>query len=153
MKKFAALLLIASFWACSEKEITPAPSNTEMISESSWKYESGGADLDRNGSIDVTFESTGAIPACRLDNTATFSANGSGIADEGTTKCNASDPQSLPFTWNFSNNETKLNITGPGVFGISGQFNLVALSRTRLTLSKDTTISSVNASVIVNLKH
>lgn len=153
MKYFAILLFIISFWACSEKETTPAPSNTQMISEGSWKYESGGADMNRDGSIDVTFESVGAIPACRLDNTATFNANGSGIADEGTTKCNTSDPQTLPFTWNFSNNETRVNITGPGVFGISGQFNLVALNRTRMTLSKDTTISSVNASVIVNLKH
>jgi hypothetical protein len=153
MKYFAILTVILFGTACSEKETTPAPSNTEMISEGSWKYESGGADMNRDGTIDVSFESVGAIPACRLDNTATFSANGSGIADEGATRCNTSDPQTLPFIWNFSNNETKLNITGPGVFGISGQFNLVALSRTRMTLSKDTTISSINASVIVNLKH
>jgi len=152
MKYILASLMVFAF-SCSEKDTNPpAPSNTELLTTGSWKYESGGVDTDRNGTIDITIESTG-FPACKLDNIGTFNANGNGVNDEGLTKCNGGDPQTAAFTWSFANNETKLNISGPGFFGINGQFNITTLTTTKLSVTKDTTVGPLTALLVVNLKH
>lgn len=155
MKYILSALIIALIGSsCSDKETDPPPpSNTQHITASPWKYESGGVDQDRNGTVDITFESTGLVQACVLDNSGTFNANGTGVNDEGATKCNGNLPQTTPFTWSFANNETSLNVGGSGVFGIGGQFKITTLTSTKMTLSKDTTIMATTVGLIVNLKH
>jgi len=134
----------------------PAPTKTEMITSSSWKYESGGVDQDKNGTVDISFATTGLLQPCMLDNTAMFNTGGTGTTDEGLTKCNVNAPQTSPFTWTFANSENSINVAG-NVLGLGGQFTIQALSATKLTLSKDTTISfggtPANIALIVNLQH
>ena len=83
----------------------------------------------------------------------TFAANGSGTSDEGLTKCNSADPQSIPFTWSFASNETLININGNAVAGKGGQYKIVSLTSTNLGLSKDTVYLGTPTTFIVNLKH
>src|ERR1700694_5084959 len=153
------LLLIASFFPSCKKNSPAAasPSRTELLTSQSWKYESGGIDQDRNGTIDLTFEWTGLLHPCLLDNTATFNANGTGMTDEGATKCNASLPQTSPFTWSFANNETTLNIAGTALLGLGGAFQVQALTSNRLTLAKDSALTAggftTTVALIANLKH
>ena len=133
-------------------------SKTHHITMATWKYESGGVDQDRNGTTDVSFESTGLLQSCTLDNTGKFNADGSGVADEGATKCNASLPQTTPFTWSFASNETLLNVGGAGLLGLNGQFKIRELTADKFSLSKDSTVTfpglpPVTVSLIVNLKH
>src|SRR3954471_12979798 len=104
MKYLAIVLLFGSLLSCKKKK--DEPTKTDLITSSSWQYESGGIDQDRNGTVDFTFESTGLLQPCILDNKGTFHADGTGVADEGATKCNASAPQTTPFTWSFASNET-----------------------------------------------
>ncbi|MGN6164222.1 MAG: hypothetical protein ACTHOF_06765 [Flavisolibacter sp.] len=155
MKYFILSISICfAFLSCKKDDSSSdKQTKTDLITSGSWKYESGGADIDKNGSIDVDLESTGQIPACLLDNSATFNANGTGINDEGATKCDNSLPQTTTFTWAFVNNETAINIAGSAFAGISGQFKVVTLTDTKFTISKDTTVSSFPATLIVNLKH
>jgi hypothetical protein len=66
---------------------------------------------------------------CESDNLDIYRTNGTGETDEGPTKCDQSDPQTWPFTWAFTNNETKL------VFYGTDEYNLVELTETTLKLN------------------
>lgn len=154
--KYVALTMMLGFCFLSCKKDSSennGPTKTELLTSSAWKYESGGVDVDKNGSIDLSLETLGLAPACLLDNSATFNADGTGINDEGATKCDPSLPQTTPFNWSFANNETALNISGNGFAGISGQFKITTLTSTRLTIAKDTTMNNMSGTLIVNLKH
>lgn len=156
---FLSLCACCLFIACKKNDDKPKePTKTELLTSQSWKYESGGVDQNRDGTIDLTFASTGYLQPCILDNTGTFSVNGTGIADEGATKCAPADPQTTAFTWSFQNNETEMNILGPGLFGLGGKFNVKTLTATSLSISKDTIVTfpplpPTNVALIVNLKH
>jgi hypothetical protein len=126
--------------------------NATLISQQSWKFNNAGLDPDKNGTIDMDVSSQ--IPTCVTDNSVSFSTNGSGVSDEGATKCNTADPQTVPFTWSFASNETMINISGNAIAGKGGQYKIIALSSTQFTLSKDTTVPIIGATAfIVNLKH
>ncbi len=141
-----------AFAACTKNNSnTNEPTKTDLITSGPWKYEDAGADADRNGTIDLSI--TSSIPACVLDNTLNLSADGTGTVDEGASKCNAADPQTNAVTWSFANNESALNIGGSGVIGISGQFKILTLTATSLTLSKDTTFQGLSTAMVVKLKH
>jgi hypothetical protein len=152
--KYQLFILLGAFLFSCDKKDTPAPppTKTEHISSAQWQYDNGGVDSDKNGTIDVTLGVVG-IPACVLDNKATFNANGSGIADEGVSKCDPSHPQTTNFNWSFSNNETTLNLAGSGLFGIGGQFTITELDANKLTLRKDTTFMSQNVWMVVQFRH
>ena len=154
MKYLLSCFIIGVFIsACSEKEADPpAPNKTELITASAWKYDNAGMDADRNGTIDVSISSQ--LQPCQTDNTITFSGNGTGVVSEGSTKCDPNAPQNTPVTWSFANNEGSINIGGGGIIGISGQFKIITLNTTTLTLSKDTTITGFGSlALVVQLKH
>ncbi|MFN2438954.1 MAG: hypothetical protein ABR503_07120 [Chitinophagaceae bacterium] len=130
-----------------------APTKTELITKSSWKYDNAGIDIDKNGVIDIP-PPAGTLEACATDNFLLLASNGTGNVDEGPTKCNAGSPQSVALTWSFANNETALNLNGGGVLGINGQFKILELTDIKLSLSKDTTIPFFGpVALIANLKH
>ena len=147
-------LLLISCGKDDDNDQPQQPTKTDLVTKSSWKYESGGIDQDKNGTVDINFSSLpGVLQPCILDNTATFAANGSGTTDEGATKCSPSAPQTGVFAWAFASNETAMNISG-SVLGLGGQFKIVALTDTKFTLSKDTTISPLGSvALVVNLQH
>jgi hypothetical protein len=152
MKYLLTAILAITILSC-DKDKNDEPSKTDQISSAKWKYDDAGVDNNGDGTIDVSF-SAGILPACVTDNEVSFSANGTGIADEGATKCDVSDPQTTNFSWNFTNNENSINISDNGLFGISGQFGLLDLDAAQFKLKKDTTIAPFGAvSLVVKLKH
>ena len=149
------LAFITLLVSCTkDNETEDQASKTDHITSAEWKYDNGGIDADKNGSIDLSFGS-GIVPACVLDNTVTFNKDGSGIAEDGAVKCDVSIPEPTQFNWSFSNNETKLNILGSGVFGTGGQFDILILNENQLSLRKDTTMPGTQVPVwmVVELKH
>ena len=122
---FAALCFSTILFSSCDKTDDALPTNSDYVTKSSWKFDkamSGGSDV------------SGFLNACYKDNVMTFQANGSGSLDEGATKCNAGDPQTTNFTWNFSNDGSTLNVTG-GIFaGQSGSFMVVILNDTQMIL-------------------
>lgn len=126
---------------------------TTFLVQSAWRFDNAGIDVDRNGTIETALPA-GSLESCFTDNTITFSANGNGMVDEGPTKCDAADPQTTPFTWSFAANETAMNISGDVVAGIEGgQFKIIALTSTKLSLSKDTSILGAPVALIAEFKH
>lgn len=134
MKKLFTIISfsIAIFFIGScNKNDSPPPSNTDHIIRAAWKF-----DKATSGGFDVS----SFIDNCYKDNTITFTANGNGTMDEGASKCDASDPQTVNFTWNFTNNGSTLNVTGGIIAGQSGSFTVLTLNETAMVL--EATINS-----------
>jgi hypothetical protein len=123
------LVIITFFFTSCGKDDNPAATKTktQLITQGNWKFKSAFA-----GTTDYS----GFLQACQKDNIITFAAAGTGTADEGATKCNAGDQQTVPFTWSFQTNETILFISNPLFTGGSGTFDLVSLSETELVVSQ-----------------
>lgn len=122
----------------------PAKTNTEKITQSSWKIEKAEA-----GGLDVT---SNAQLACYLDNAMTFATNLSGTITEGAVVCTS--PAPATFTWSFQNNEALLRFSFTLFPGGSPDFTIVSLTETNLVLSQQMTIPPFPATtVVVTFKH
>lgn len=82
------------------------------------------------------------LQACEQDNLTLFVKGGSITLDEGATKCDPADAQTVPNsgTWALNTNDTKLSMDI--TFGgqeLKGNFNIVALTDQALSLSLDST--------------
>ncbi len=142
-------LAMITFSACDKED---EPTKSEDATRSSWRYDNAGLDGDKNGTIDQSI--TAQLQPCMKDNILTLSANGTGVVDEGATKCDANAAQTTAVTWNFTDNETSMYLSGTGITGISGKFKIITLNRDNLVLSKDTTMQTFGSTtVVVSLKH
>jgi hypothetical protein len=154
-KLFILTIIAIAFLGCKKNDSSASSggtTKTTLITQQSWKFDNAGLDPNKDGTIDADVSSQ--VPACLKDNTVSFSSNGAGTVDEGVSKCDIADPQTLPFTWNFTSNETQVNINGNAIAGKGGQYKLITLTNTQLSLSKDTTVPIVGlTTIIVNLKH
>ena len=153
MKYLLSLLCLCFFVSCDKDDEKTEPTKKDLLTASVWVYDNGGVDTNKDGTPDLGFSVIG-VPACMLDNKGTFKTDNTGINDEGATKCSASLPQQTSFNWAFTNNENNINITGSGLFGLGGDFKILTLTSTSLSLSKDTTIAPLGAVALVAiLKH
>jgi len=82
-------------------------SQTELLTQRSWKFEMYGLDENNNGIIE---ESENGMLACEVDDVYTFNANGTGVYAGGALQCSAGEPPTIDFGWTFSNNGTELAI-------------------------------------------
>jgi len=127
---FISLLTVLFFLPACQKDnnLPVVKTKTQLLTQATWKFSSataGGADA------------SGFLQACQKDNVYTFVAAGTGTINEGASKCNTSDPQTNPFTWNFTGSESMLNISTILFSGGSNDFTLVSLSETQLVLSQN----------------
>lgn len=148
-KQFTVLLTALSFslfiLASCQKDDDPDPkTKTELITQASWRF--GGATV---GGADAG----PALQTCQKDNTMTFAVALTGVLNEGATKCNAGDPQTSNFTWNFQTNETILFISTPLFTGGSSTFNIVTLNESQLVLSQMITLGGTPQNVVVTFLH
>jgi len=133
MKKqllFSLALILTNtfiFTSCT-KDDAPAPApktKTELLTQSNWKFKSAFV-----GATDYS----SSLQTCQKDNIYTFVAAGTGTADEGPLKCNAGDPQTSPFTWNWAASETILHISLVLFTNTTNDFTLVSISETELVV-------------------
>lgn len=152
-KLFLLGIFSLAFFSCKKDDSSSQNNNTktDFLVQQSWKFNNAGLDPDKNGTIDL--DVSNQIPGCLTDNSVSFATGNIGVSDEGSTKCNATDPQTVPFGWSFTNNETMISITGNAIAGKSGEFKIITLNNTQFTLSKDTVVLGTQTAFIVNLKH
>ena len=131
MKKQSFLLTIALtagllfFLSCNKDETENNPkSKKELLTQASWKFKSASV-----GGTPFT-----TLPACQTDNTYKFNSDGSGVMDEGATKCDAGDPQTNPFTWTFQSGETEIVLSSPLFTNGGNTVTLVSVSETELVI-------------------
>jgi len=112
-KTFYALLFLSVLGAASckkddNKTNTPNnPSNADFP-VGTWTLTSYTSDkpiLTRNGETTTDIIKAEGIPPCGLDNLYTYKADGTYTVDEGPTKCDPADPQTLYSTrWTLNGN-------------------------------------------------
>jgi hypothetical protein len=125
------ITLASLFSACDKPDDlkTEVPSKTDLLTSGQWKITAytltPPLDLDGDGTPDSN--GLAAMEACQRDNLFIFSKNGTLTTDEGSTKCNPTDPQQESSTWSFQNNETGIVIDG-----ISGLLQELTQSRMRV---------------------
>lgn len=117
---FIAAIAAVSFSSCKKDEKT----KMELITEGNWILIS---DQEKVGSGEWQ-EFITSYEACEKDNYLKFSANNTVEANEGASKCDPGDPQTMTGPWGFENGETQINI-----YGFVG--NIDELSGSRLTVS------------------
>jgi len=129
------------------------PSTAELIIKAPWKFSKAMA-----GSVDVS----ALIQSCVKDNLVTFkggTSTNTGNLNEGATKCNASDPQQIDFTWTYDATFNKITITGVGgttitiLPGGSNEFMLIKVDETEMVLQQTVTFSGTTQTVQVTLIH
>jgi hypothetical protein len=138
-------LIIVAMPACDKDDDDPQPkTKTELITASSWKLST------------ATVGGMNALPFiqdCQEDNTMVFVAGGTGTVSEGATKCNAGDPDTTPFTWNFQDSETKLFVSSVLFTGGNNTSTIVTLSETQLVLSQEVIFGGTPYTAIVTFIH
>ena len=147
----AALLIAAG----CKKDDSSGENKLQLITSAAWKYDTAAIDFNRDGTAETPLP-PGFLAACDLDNTVTLNADSTGMVDEGATKCDAGDPQTVAISWSFKNGETVINIPDTIYGSISGDAQIKTLTATKLTLIKEVTIDDpfpATVNVIVDLKH
>ena len=138
---FACVMAI-SIAGCKKSKTA---SKTDLIAKSSWKFDNAALDMDRNGTADAPVP-PGFLQSCDTDNTITFNPDGTGIADEGATKCAPANPQTSNFTWTFKDNEQVINLSNSIFGGLSGEVKVKTLNDNQMELHKE-----INVGTVVNV--
>ncbi len=99
-----ALVIAFSISSCKDDDVTP--SKTEILtSKSAWKI---------TGSTSNGVDDFSTWSDCNKDDLLKFSKDGKLTVDEGSTKCDQDDDQTVTGTWVFQEGETKLKFTFDG---------------------------------------
>jgi hypothetical protein len=137
--------------SCSKSNSTQK-TKMQLLTQSTWKYDTAGIDLNGDGTIDAAFPA-GYLLDCTKDNLLTFNTDSTGTADEGPTKCNTTDPQTVAFTWSFNSTQTDITSSTAIFNGVGGDIMITSLTATQLHLEKAVTTSGVTVNVAIYLKH
>ena|SRR5690348_9721817 len=156
MKKPVIVALIFAgfvFYACKKDDKTTNPTATtvDLLANGAWKIDTIGFDDNKDGVIDEAIP--GGFQACELDNTLTFNKDSvSGVFDEGATKCDPADPQTIDFGYHLKG-DTVINFSGNLPGELQGDVNIVTLSNTQLIMSKRIVITfpPIDKNIIISL--
>lgn len=114
IKTTGIIFLFSLLTACdkqSGQEVSK--SKTELISSGNW-YFTAYTETQNGTTTDVLTN----MLTCHKDNYYVFRADGSGEFNYGVQKC-TNDPQSLPYTWTFIDNETKVKLDNGNIYIIN----------------------------------
>ena len=132
MKKVLSILAISLLifgLACKKDK---KDSKMDLITFGTWKMiaftVNPGYDYDGDGDIDTDIFAV--TDECERDNIYLFKSIGALEINEGSVKCDVTDPQVYSVDWEFSNNERDILIAGE-------EFHIDELSSSRLKISQD----------------
>lgn len=147
-----AILFLVTGISCSKNNDNP-PSKTALLTSSNWKLvaQTYHGDYDGDGTVDaVDYNMYADFEACEKDNFMKFNTDGSGIADEGPSKCDAADPQTETVEWLFKENETILKIQ-QGFIALD--FKILELTSSTLKLEFTDTITGSGDKITETFSH
>lgn len=124
--KFTIILTLFAITFQTCKKSSSSKPKPELLTQTTWKFSAATV----NGT-----DASNYIDACQKDNIYTFVTNGTGNVDEGATKCDPGDPQTIPFTWNFANNETVLHLSTTFFSGATNDVTVKTLTETQLVVT------------------
>lgn len=115
--KFFSLLLLAgslAFVSCEKDKDIDADQPDKILTSGTWKLTALTVDpaIDWFGTSVTNVYAQ--LPACSKDDLTTFQSNGTVKFDEGTSKCNTNDPQTVTALWALSNDQKTISVTMNG---------------------------------------
>ncbi|MBP6456263.1 MAG: hypothetical protein KA275_05980 [Chitinophagaceae bacterium] len=140
VKKLTLLTLtVLSIASCKKDKTTTttttAKTKTQLLTQKSWKLTNVRYKIDNGAWVDAY----ATVQSCAKDNILNYLTTSAYNVDEGATKCNTTDPQTLiSGTWAFQNSETQLALTNT-TFGTQVQ--------SLLTLDENTLKSTETGSI------
>ena len=140
MRNYLLMLMAASafiFTSCNNDEDEPKPTRTELLTNKNWKISAQSE--TSNGSAPT--DTYANISSCNKDDLFIFGTDGKFTWDEGATKCDPSDPQTVETgTWAFTNEESKIVLT---FVGDTDEFEVQELTATQLVIKETSTFQGV----------
>ena len=131
-KLYVSALMVAVsaiiFNGCKKKD-DPEPTKTELLTGKNWKVTALTSDpaVDINGVLVTNVYNQ--MDQCSKDDLDRFESNGIYKFDEGLTKCNVNDPQTVTGTWSFNSNQTIITVT---VNGNTSSFNVESIGESTM---------------------
>ncbi len=105
---FSLLLILISSISCNKNNVLQK-SKKELLTQKKWKLIDNRQKLP-NGSWSSLFP---FMDSCRINDIYNYSPNFNYSVDEGISKCNANDSQTVVSgSWSFQNNETEILVLG-----------------------------------------
>jgi len=135
MKNITLLLLCGLVLATACKKDGSSSADAEAIlTTGKWQLTAVSVSAGSFGDIDVF----SLLEVCITDNLYTFAANGTATIDEGATKCDPNDPQTVSGNWELLSNNTKLKGIDP-ITGTDANFTILQLDNSTLKVRDTTT--------------
>jgi hypothetical protein len=144
---FLLFLLSLTIWAACNKS-SSSPSRATLITQSVWRYDTSGIDLNKDGIVDI---GDTTVTVCEKQYTYLFNKDSTGVLTAGAVKCDPSDPQTTNFTWSLTNNQTVLTASVNPL--LSGGVNILSLDQNKFVVYKDTTLLGTSFRYLISLKH
>ncbi len=119
-----------------------ASANTQWLTQQFWQYDQFGIDEDLDGEIDIDE----GFDVCAEDDLVKFDNGGVGHFDQGSQLCYPGHPQTLPFTWQFLNNETQIEYGG-------AVHTILELDQNQLKIYTEETDGSTTSRYILIYRH
>jgi hypothetical protein len=143
LSKLFQFILIGATLAATCGKNGSQKSKSELLTHAPWKYEKAGFDSNQDGYIDVLDPK---ISGCQRDDIILFNRDGTGSFNIGGTKCELSDPSSLPFIWSFEDK-------GNAIYFQEQHFRIMTLSSSRLEMFAYQQSGTTRTKYMIILKH
>ena len=131
------LVTVASslvFTSCKKDKDDPKPkSKTELLTAKNWRLSAATSVIGP-----ITIDVYAAQDACDKDDFLKFNTNKSLIFDEGLTKCDLRDPQSITGAWDLTVNDTKLKMQETSNPASAEVYDVVEISASTLKIKQTT---------------
>ncbi|UYZ61971.1 hypothetical protein [Hymenobacter weizhouensis] len=153
MKKISLLSLTAfvalsTFTGCKKddkEDPKPQVTKTDVITAKNWRVSADIAEF--NGRTFDLYADPTVYEPCRKDDFAKFNTDKTVKFDEGISKCDPTDPQTVTENWEFTSNETKILFNELG--GSSARVaDLVELTETTLKIRYNFTERTTGGKVV-----
>ncbi len=137
---------ILFLFAC--KKDKESKSKTELLTSGSWHVSAYTVDpaIDFDGDGTEETNVYAIMDQCIKDDHTTFIADGSAELDEGATKCDPGDPQTISLTWSINQDETQLEVQGI-------EYLIESLNESQMILKEIEVISAVTVTHTVTFSH
>ena len=145
------LIVVLALAACGKSTSNNNNTNTNVVllTKATWKFDTAGVDLNRDGIIDQADET---LESCFKDNTYIFKTDSTVFVDEGPTKCDGGDPQTATYPWTITGSNPAILKSSVNPILAEG-LKVRTLTDTKLTVYKDTAVLGVSFWYIFSLKH
>jgi hypothetical protein len=108
---FLALAFVTLFSACNKDDDETPISKEDLLTNKKWRTTAFTIDPAIFGISDLYAQ----YEDCDKDDFMEFKKGGQLVRDEGASRCDSSDPQTLTGTWIFNGDQTKITVNDPNL--------------------------------------